>query len=530
MSPSKEKRKLYRFINDNDDTEDEDVHMDPMPPSLLPIEQTPYRHKRLKSALTSFDKSSSKRKSVRFTGATSRYFSSPTPSPQKPRLPAGTSCLPFADISDVQFGLIQENLWAEPYNLLLALIFLNRTKGISSIGIFYELKGAYPEAKDLANADPGVVEGMIKHLGFGAQRTKTVITLSQEWLENEPRKGYRYRRLHYPTHESGKDIKPHDVLDDDDPRDGAWEVAHLRGIGPYAIDSWRIFCRDALRGLAMGYNGEGAMEGFEPEWKRVLPLDKELRAYLRWMWLKEGWDWEPLTGNRQPMMVNDAIVQAEKEKLRNWIEEPSPQSTPRKRKLDADVVDESAPMPPVIEKENLGDMTNLYDGNDWIPPSAQRPRLEPVVVIENPRTSPVKEQPHVLPTGDGRVATVAASADEYHLTIASNEQKISQWLDEVPAASQPDNGSSALAPASGDAVGDDLDGDPHVQDADAERAKAREERKEQKRKRKRDKHHFERKLTVREPTEEELAIFREKHGREWDGGLNPNADWVRQHK
>jgi len=30
---------------------------------------------------------------------------------------------------------------------------------------------------------------------------------------------------------------------------------------------------------------------FEPEWMRVVPKDKELRAFLRWKWLKEGWNW-----------------------------------------------------------------------------------------------------------------------------------------------------------------------------------------------------------------------------------------------
>ena len=37
---------------------------------------------------------------------------------------------------------------------------------------------------------------------------------------------------------------------------------------------------------------------FEPEWKRVLPTDKELRAWMTWMWLKEGWVWNKETGER----------------------------------------------------------------------------------------------------------------------------------------------------------------------------------------------------------------------------------------
>lgn len=148
---------------------------------------------------------------------------------------------------------------------------------------------------------------------------------------------------------------------------GAWEIAHLPGVGAYAIDSWRIFCRDVLRGVATAWDGEDAEASamvhsaschhksnqrdarghdvnsdldldaqdeetrtghasprehrelmavgetrsqFEPEWMRVVPLDKELRAYLRWKWLKNGWVWDPLTGKRtrvEEMEVDQVI-------------------------------------------------------------------------------------------------------------------------------------------------------------------------------------------------------------------------------
>lgn len=35
------------------------------------------------------------------------------------------------------------------------------------------------------------------------------------------------------------------------------------------------------------------------EWTRVLPLDKELRAYLRWRWLRLGFEWDCVTGKRE---------------------------------------------------------------------------------------------------------------------------------------------------------------------------------------------------------------------------------------
>ena len=44
--------------------------------------------------------------------------------------------------------------------------------------------------------------------------------------------------------------------------------------------------------------GKGQKPGFQPEWMRVLPEDKELRAFLRWMWMREGWEWNPWTGEK----------------------------------------------------------------------------------------------------------------------------------------------------------------------------------------------------------------------------------------
>ena len=77
----------------------------------------------------------------------------------------------------------------------------------------------------------------------------------------------------------------------------AYEIAHIPGIGAYGLDSWRIFCRDELRGVtADTRDADGNAP--PPEWQRVIPLDKELRAYLRWRWLKEGWVWDPLDGTK----------------------------------------------------------------------------------------------------------------------------------------------------------------------------------------------------------------------------------------
>ena len=213
------------------------------------------------------------------------------------------SCIPFPPLDSSSFGLVQERLCHDPFQLLIAVLFLNKTRGAVSMPVFYNVIAHYPTPSDMAHAIPEDLMRMIHHLGLQNQRARKCISIAQAWLENPPRKNMRYRRLHYPRKNDGKDIQAREgPIDDEDPR-SAWEVGHLPGIGAYAIDSWRIFCRDELRGLPTGLPDKLTPEATEmemrKEWTRVLPLDKELRAYLRWRWLRLGWQWDPLTGNRK---------------------------------------------------------------------------------------------------------------------------------------------------------------------------------------------------------------------------------------
>ncbi|KAL3463102.1 hypothetical protein BJX64DRAFT_287593 [Aspergillus heterothallicus] len=206
------------------------------------------------------------------------------------------SCLPFPPIDAPAFGLVQEQLAHDPFRLLLATIFLNRTRGGVALPVLFRVFDQYPTIEAMAAADPAHLTSMINCLGFQNQRAKKCITLAQTWLDSPPCGGKRYRKLNYPRKLDGRDVKPTESIDDNDSR-VAWEIAHLPGVGAYALDSWRIFCRDELRGLATDWQGNGATKReYTPEWKSVLPQDKELRAYLTWMWLKEGWVWDRETG------------------------------------------------------------------------------------------------------------------------------------------------------------------------------------------------------------------------------------------
>ena len=221
---------------------------------------------------------------------------------KKPKRSDKVSCVPFPPLHATSFGLVQERLCHDPFRLLIAVIFLNKTRGSVALPVFYQLMERYPTPADLAAAKQEDVVKIIQHLGLQNQRAKKCINLAKAWLERPPERGKRYRVLHYPKKDDGKDVRPDDIVDEEDKR-VAWEIGQLPGIGVYAIDSWRIFCRDELRGLPTGLpkelTPEAKEEELQKEWTRVLAGDKELRAYLRWRWLRNGWDWDPVTGDRK---------------------------------------------------------------------------------------------------------------------------------------------------------------------------------------------------------------------------------------
>lgn len=211
--------------------------------------------------------------------------------------PQFLSCLPFPPLSHTTFGLMQERLAHDPFRLLIATIFLNKTRGEQAMPVFYQLMEKYPTIAEMASAEVGDVTEIIKRLGFQNQRARKIVHMSKTWVERPPECGKRMRKQNYPKKGDGADVKADETIGDQDER-VAWEISHLPGLGPYSHDSWRMFCRDEMRGIASDWLGADAAEDFEPEWKRVLPADKELRAWCTWMWLKEGCSWNKDTGER----------------------------------------------------------------------------------------------------------------------------------------------------------------------------------------------------------------------------------------
>lgn len=242
--------------------------------------------------------SPTKRSPRKTTGIVSTHFS---PSPKKQRPPRGTiSVIKVPLISDDTFGLIQEELAHDPFKLLLAVTLLNRTRGSMAIPQFRAIVSRWPNPSRLSLAPRSELLPILQPTGLQNRRIETLLRIAKVWETDPPCKGRRFRTLNYPFQGAGKDVKAEEILDDEDTRTGALEIANIKGLARYAWDSWRIFCRDELREVACGFNGEGTdtsglSDTFEPEWKRVQPMDKELRAFLKWMWLKEGISWDPET-------------------------------------------------------------------------------------------------------------------------------------------------------------------------------------------------------------------------------------------
>jgi len=153
-------------------------------------------------------------------------------------------------------------------------------------------------------------------------RAKRLLAFARAWLERPPGRGRGYVRRDYPRRGADADGGGQGQVEN------GWAVAHLPGVGPYALDSWRIFGMDALlayggrssseelssEGLSSeGRHGGGGdddgnydrSKGRAEEWTRVVPGDKDLRAWLVWRWRKEGMEYDVLTGRRRQVLAEE---------------------------------------------------------------------------------------------------------------------------------------------------------------------------------------------------------------------------------
>ncbi|XP_038054571.1 methyl-CpG-binding domain protein 4-like isoform X2 [Patiria miniata] len=105
------------------------------------------------------------------------------------------------------FNLVQESLFHDPWKLLVATMFLNRTTGVKAIPVLWKFFDSWPNPEVTRKADWKDMVEMLRPLGLHQKRAQMIVRLSDEYLTKD---------WTYPI--------------------------ELHGIGKYGNDSYRIFC------------------------------------------------------------------------------------------------------------------------------------------------------------------------------------------------------------------------------------------------------------------------------------------------
>jgi len=127
------------------------------------------------------------------------------------------------------YNLIQEHVQDDPWRVFVVCIFCNLTKRLEAEPTMWEFFARWPDAKAASEAVQEEVTDLIKDLGFGTRRAKSLIQMSRDYL----------------------------VWDGVEPK-------RLYGIGAYAADAHAIFVQKRWASI--------------PE-----PKDGALKNYWRWV-------------------------------------------------------------------------------------------------------------------------------------------------------------------------------------------------------------------------------------------------------
>lgn len=126
------------------------------------------------------------------------------------------------------FNLVQEELYKDPWQLLIATVFLNKTNGRVALPLFWDFVTKWPDPQAVMNEEEEKIAEHLQPIGLFNRRAKVIKKFTEEFLTKD---------WTYPI--------------------------ELYGIGKYGNDSYRIFCVN--------------------EWKFVTPHDKKLNLYHDWL-------------------------------------------------------------------------------------------------------------------------------------------------------------------------------------------------------------------------------------------------------
>ncbi|EJT98852.1 DNA glycosylase [Dacryopinax primogenitus] len=187
--------------------------------------------------------------------------------------------------------LIQEKVADDPFRLLLAVILLNKTSWKQATPVFWRILDRWLDAASLSHVPEVELVEVLRPLGLQNTRACRILTFSKQYGSAPPSTQLYPLRVDktYPL----------------------TAVANYAGVGRYAADSWRIYS-PTLEGGGAPRGAKETLEGFfepensEQEWKKVRPLDKELRWYLIWRWAVEGYKWTPEYGRGE--RIDEAYI------------------------------------------------------------------------------------------------------------------------------------------------------------------------------------------------------------------------------
>ena len=129
------------------------------------------------------------------------------------------------------YGLLQEQYWTDPWKVIIICQMLNQTTRKQVDKVVKEFFARWPTAETFLSSSHEEVSELLKPLGFYNRRPRTMRKFTEDYLC------------------------------------GVKDVPEMYGVGKYAFDAYRIFCKG--------------------DWKSVEPNDHALNKYHDW--LKENY-------------------------------------------------------------------------------------------------------------------------------------------------------------------------------------------------------------------------------------------------